>query len=126
MAGHVKISNEKLRKRMRRKVHIRLRVTGTAERPRLSVFRSTRYVYVQAVDDTTGRVLAAASELEAPLKAAVAGKAKKERARAIGKAIGEKLMALKVETVVFDRNGFIFHGRVKEVADGARDAGLKF
>ena len=126
MAGHVKISNEKLRKRLKRKVHIRLRVTGTAERPRLSVFRSARYVYVQAVDDTTGRVLAAASELEGTLKAAVAGKPKKERARAIGKAIGEKLIALKVETVVFDRNGFIFHGRVKEVADGARDAGLKF
>ena len=130
MAGHVKISNEKLRKRLRRKVHIRLRVTGTAERPRLSVFRSARYVYCQAVDDTTGRVLAAASELESTLKAAVAGStkplAKKERARLVGKAIGEKLMALKVETVVFDRNGFIFHGRVKEVADGARDAGLKF
>ena len=126
MAGHVKIANEKLRKRLRRKVHIRLRVTGTAARPRLSVFRSARYVYVQAVDDTTGRVLAAASELEGTLKTAVAGKPKKERARAIGKAIGEKLMALKVETVVFDRNGFIFHGRVKEVADGARDAGLKF
>ena len=126
MAGHVKISNEKLRKRMKRKVHIRLRVTGTAERPRLSVFRSARYVYAQAVDDTTGRVLAAASELEGGLKTAVAGKAKKERARLVGKAIGDKLKALNVESVVFDRNGFIFHGRVKEVADGARDAGLKF
>ncbi len=126
MAGHVKISNEKLRKRLKRKVHIRLRVTGTAVRPRLSVFRSARYVYAQAVDDTTGRVLAAASELEGTLKTAVAGKPKKERARAIGKAIGDKLKALNVESVVFDRNGFIFHGRVKEVADGARDAGLKF
>ena len=126
MAGHVKISNEKLRKRLRRKTHIRLRVTGTAERPRLSVFRSTRYVYVQAVDDTTGRVLAAASELEGALKTQVAGKPKKERARAIGKAIGEKLKAAGVTSVVFDRNGFIFHGRVKEVADGARDAGLQF
>ena len=126
MAGHVKISNPKERKRAKRKVHIRLRITGTAERPRLSVFRSARYVYVQAVDDTTGRVLAAASELEGTLKTAVAGKPKKERARAIGKAIGDKLKALNVESVVFDRNGFIFHGRVKEVADGARDAGLKF
>lgn len=126
MAGHVKISNEKLRRRLKRKVHIRLRVTGTSERPRLSVFRSARYVYVQAVDDTTGRVLAAASELEETLKGQVAGKPKKERARAIGKAIGEKLKAINVNTVVFDRNGFIFHGRVKEVADGARDAGLQF
>jgi large subunit ribosomal protein L18 len=126
MAGHVKIPNEKVRRRLKRKVHIRMRVTGTSERPRLSVFRSSRYVYVQAVDDTTGRVLAAASELEETLKGQVAGKPKKERARAIGKAIGEKLKAINVSSVVFDRNGFIFHGRVKEVADGARDAGLQF
>ena len=126
MAGHIKVPNEKVRKRLRRKVHIRLRVTGTAERPRLSVFRSARYVYAQAIDDTTGRVLAAASELEGTLKTAVAGKPKKERARAIGKAIGAKLKAAGVSSVVFDRNGFIFHGRVKEVADGAREAGLAF
>jgi large subunit ribosomal protein L18 len=124
--SHVKIPNDKVRRRLKRKVHIRLRVTGTSERPRLSVFRSSRYVYVQAVDDTTGRVLAAASELEETLKGQVAGKPKKERARAIGKAIGEKLKAINVNSVVFDRNGFIFHGRVKEVADGARDAGLQF
>jgi large subunit ribosomal protein L18 len=126
MAGHVKVANPKLRKRLRRKVSIRLRISGTAERPRLSVFRSARYVYAQAVDDTTGRVLAASSELEEGLKAALAGKPKKERARAVGKAIGEKLKAAGVSSVVFDRNGFIFHGRVKEIADGARDAGLQF
>jgi large subunit ribosomal protein L18 len=126
MAGHVKIPNEKTRKRLKRKVHIRLRVTGTAERPRLSVFRSARYVYAQAIDDTTGRVLASASELEEGLKAALSGKPKKERARAVGKAIGDKLKKAGVATVVFDRNGFIFHGRVKELADGARDAGLAF
>jgi large subunit ribosomal protein L18 len=126
MAGHVKIANPKRRKRLRRKVSIRLRITGTAERPRLSVFRSARYVYAQAVDDTTGRVLAAASEIETKLKEAVAGKPKKERARIVGKVIGEKLVALNVTHVVFDRNGFIYHGRVKEVADGARDAGLTF
>lgn len=126
MAGHVKVATEKTRKRLRRKVHIRLRVTGTSERPRLSVFRSSRYSYAQAIDDTTGRVVASASELEEGLKAALAGKPKKERARAVGKAIGEKLKKAGVEAVVFDRNGFIFHGRVKEIADGARDAGLKF
>ena len=126
MAGHVKVANDKLRKRLRRKVSIRLRITGTAERPRLSVFRSAKHVYVQAIDDTTGRVLAASSDLEGTLKGQVAGKPKKERARAIGKAIGEKLVAQNVKAVVFDRNGFIFHGRVKEVADGARDAGLQF
>jgi large subunit ribosomal protein L18 len=126
MAGHIKYVNPKQRKRARRKASIRLRMTGTADRPRLSVFRSARYVYAQAIDDTTGRVLAAASELEAPLKGAVSGKPKKERARAIGKAIGDKLVALNIKAVVFDRNGYIFHGRVKEVADGARDAGLQF
>jgi large subunit ribosomal protein L18 len=107
-------------------MHIRQRVTGTAERPRLSVFRSARYVYAQAIDDTTGRVLAAASELDATVKTQVAGKAKKERARIVGKAVGDKLIANGVKAVVFDRNGFIFHGRVKELADGARDAGLQF
>jgi len=126
MAGHVKVANPKLRKRLRRKVSIRMRVHGTAERPRLSVFRSARYVYVQAVDDTQNRVLASASELETALKEAVAGKPKKERARIVGKVIGEKLIARGVTSVVFDRNGFIYHGRVKEVADGARDAGLAF
>src|SRR5213075_1346773 len=126
MAGHVKVANPKVRKRLRRKVSIRLRIHGTAERPRLSVFRSARYVYAQAVDDTQGRVLASASELEAALKEAVAGKPKKERARIVGKVIGEKLIARGVTHVVFDRNGFIYHGRVKEVADGARDAGLTF
>ncbi len=126
MAGHIKYVNPKQRKRARRKVSIRLRLSGTSERPRLSVFRSARYVYAQAIDDTTGRVLAAASELEETLKAAVAGKPKKERARAIGKAIGDKLVALNIKAVVFDRNGYIYHGRVKEIADGARDAGLAF
>ena len=126
MSGYVKVATEKTRKRLARKVHIRKSITGTAERPRLSVFRSARYVYAQAIDDTTGRVLAASSELEEGLKASVSGKPKKERARAVGKSIGEKLKAAGVASVVFDRNGFIFHGRVKELADGARDAGLAF
>src|SRR5512134_1372028 len=126
MAGHVKHGSEKTRKRLRRKVHIRLRVTGTAERPRLSVFRSAKHIYAQAIDDTTGRVLAAAGELDAVVKAQIAGKAKKERARIVGKAIGDKLVGTGVKAVVFDRNGFIYHGRVKELADGARDAGLQF
>jgi large subunit ribosomal protein L18 len=129
MAGHTKVVNPKLRRRLRRKVSVRLRVSGTAERPRLSVFRSAKHIYVQAVDDVTGRVLAAASDLEESVKTAIdsgAGKKKKERARLVGKTIGAKLLDLKVEAVVFDRNGFMFHGRVKEVADGAREAGLKF
>ena len=126
MAGHIKIVNPKERKRQRRKVSIRLRVSGSAERPRLSVFRSAKHIYIQAIDDTTGRVLAAASDLDPTLKGDIEGKAKKGRARLVGQAIGKKLLALSVSKVVFDRNGFIYHGRVKEVADGAREAGLQF
>ena len=126
MAGHTKFGSDKDRRRAKRKGTIRKRVTGTPERPRLSVFRSAKHVYAQAIDDTTGRVLAAASDTEEKLGQSVAGKKKKERARAIGKAIGEKLKASGVSAVVFDRNGFIYHGRVKEVADGAREAGLEF
>ena len=126
MAGHIKIVNPKERKRQRRKVSIRLRVSGNAERPRLSVFRSAKHIYIQAIDDTTGRVLAAASDLDPTLKGDIEGKAKKGRARLVGQAIGKKLLALSVSKVVFDRNGFIYHGRVKEVADGAREAGLQF
>ena len=126
MSGHIKYGSDKDRKRIKRKGTIRKRISGTAERPRLSVFRSAKHVYAQAIDDLTGRVLAAASDTETQLAQSVSGKPKKVRARAIGKAIGEKLVALKVTSVVFDRNGFIYHGRVKEIADGAREAGLQF
>jgi large subunit ribosomal protein L18 len=124
MAGHIKIVNPKVRKRLRRKASIRKRVLGTAERPRLSVFRSARYIYVQAVDDGSNRVLASISDRHENIE--TDGKKKKERARAVGKAIGQKLLEQNIEAVVFDRNGFIYHGRVKEVAEGAREAGLKF
>src|SRR5215831_17567654 len=126
MAGHIKIVNPKERTRMRRKASIRKRVSGTSERPRLSVFRSARHIYVQAIDDTTGKVLATASDADAAVKPSTEGKHKKEKARLVGQAIGKKLLALSVDKVVFDRNGFIYHGRVKEVADGAREAGLQF
>jgi large subunit ribosomal protein L18 len=125
MSGHLKFGNEKNRKRLKRKGTIRKRITGTAERPRLSVFRSAKHVYVQAIDDVTGHVLAAASDTEPSIKTSLSGP-KKERARQIGKVIGEKLKAKNITAVVFDRNGFIYHGRVKEVADGAREAGLQF
>jgi large subunit ribosomal protein L18 len=126
MAGHTKIANPKVRRRLRRKSAIRRRVSGTPERPRLAVFRSAKHIYVQAIDDTTGSVLAAASDLEAGVKSETDGKAKKAKARLVGQAIGKKLVAQKIDAVVFDRNGFMYHGRVAEVADGAREAGLKF
>ena len=125
MAAVKKIGSARESARVNRKVRIRKKVSGTAERPRLTVFRSAKHVYVQAIDDTTGHVLASASDLEPTIKSSLTG-AKKERARQIGKVIGEKLVAKKITAVVFDRNGFIYHGRVKEVADGAREAGLQF
>lgn len=123
MAGHKKIVNPKERKRLRRKSAIRKRVSGSAERPRLSVFRSAKHIYVQAIDDVANRVLASVSDLNKDLGAD--GK-KKEKARVVGLVIGKKLLELNIESVVFDRNGYIYHGRVKELADGAREAGLKF
>ena len=127
MAGHVKFGSEKTRKRIKRKGTIRKRVTGTAERPRLSVFRSAKHVYVQAIDDVTGRVLAAASRPRAEHQEPSLGKPKKD-ARASDRQgrSARSSMAQKITAVVFDRNGFIYHGRVKEVADGAREAGLQF
>jgi large subunit ribosomal protein L18 len=126
MAGHVKVGSERERTRLRRKVTIRKRISGTAERPRLSVFRSSKHIYAQAIDDVTGKVLAAASDLEAALAAELEGKNKKDKAKVVGKALGAKLVALQVSAVVFDRNGFLYHGRVAHVADGAREAGLSF
>jgi large subunit ribosomal protein L18 len=123
MAGHKKIRNPKERKRLRRKAAIRKRIRGTAERPRLSIFRSAKHIYAQAVDDEGNRVIAAASDLQSGV--ADEG-SKKARARAVGMAVGKKLLEQNVSAVVFDRNGYIYHGRVKEVADGAREAGLKF
>ena len=126
MSGHLKISTRKDRTRWRRKHSIRKRISGTAARPRLSVFRSNAHIYVQAIDDTTQKVLAAASDLEASLVDSMTGKKKGEKARLVGQTIGKKLKDQNVTKVVFDRNGFIYHGRVKELADGARDAGLEF
>ncbi len=115
------------RKATRRRIHTRIRkkVSGTAERPRLTVHFSGRHVYAQVIDDDSGKTLAAASTLQkgvANKKAA----ANRETAERVGKAIAEKLLAKKVENVVFDRGGFIFHGKVKALADAAREGGLKF
>ena len=125
MPGVKKIKSVKVSARVRRKVSIRKKLEGTAERPRLSVFRSAKHIYVQAVDDTTNTVLAAASDLEEGVKASLTGK-KKDKAKAVGQALAKKLLAKNITLCVFDRNGFIYHGRVSAVADGAREGGLKF
>ena len=116
-------------RRDRIKHRIRKRVRGSEERPRLTVFRSVAHMYVQVVDDMTGRTIAAASTTDPKLK----GTLKKEErggniagAKAVGRTIAERLLEKGVKRVVFDRNGFLYHGRVKAVADAAREAGLEF
>ena len=116
-------------RRDRIKYRIRKRVRGTQERPRLTVFRSVAHIYVQVVDDMQGTTIAAASTVEPAVKGALAKEAKGGNvagAKAIGKAIAERLIEKGVKQVVFDRNGFLYHGRVKAVADAAREAGLEF
>jgi large subunit ribosomal protein L18 len=119
-------TNAKADSRMRRKSRIRKKVGGTQERPRLSVFRSARHIYAQIIDDRNGRTLASASSLEKSLVEAVVDKKKVEKAAMVGKLLAERAQAKGIDKVVFDRNGFLYHGRVKAVSDGAREAGLKF
>jgi len=117
----------KARKRIvreKKKRKIRGIVSGSAERPRLSVFRSARHIYVQAIDDVAQKTLTTASSLEKDFSLASGGN--KAAAKEVGRLIAERLQAKDIKEVVFDRNGFIYHGRIKEVADGAREAGLKF
>ena len=111
--------------RQRRHRRIRVQVTGTTQRPRLNVFRSLQHIYAQVIDDTTGTTLAAASTNEADARSSLTG-TKSERARAVGKTIAERAREKGVTTVVFDRGGYLYHGRIKALADAAREAGLEF
>jgi large subunit ribosomal protein L18 len=115
------------RKETRQRIHARIRkkVSGTAKRPRLAVHFSARHVYAQVIDDDAGKTLAAVSTLQKDLAGQKAA-ANRESAERVGKAIAEKLLAKKVENVVFDRGGYIFHGKIKALADAAREGGLKF
>lgn len=110
--------------RKRRHVRVRAKVSGTAQRPRLNVFRSSAHIYVQLVDDVAGRTLVAASDLEAPIREK--GGTKSERAAAVGAVIAERAKEAGYTSIVFDRGGFLYHGRIKAVADAAREGGLKF
>jgi large subunit ribosomal protein L18 len=116
-------------RRDRIKFRIRKRLQGTADQPRLSVFRSGSHIYVQVIDDLAGRTLAAASSLEPTVKAALPEGARggnRKGAEAVGQAIAERLKEKGITRVVFDRNGFLYHGRVRAVAEAARQAGLQF
>jgi large subunit ribosomal protein L18 len=110
-------------KRLRRKVRIRKKVNGTSERPRLSVFRSAKHIYAQVVDDTGGRTLVAASTV---LKGVGEDGNKIERAKAVGAAVAKACLDKGIKAVVFDRNGFLYHGRIRALAESAREAGLSF
>ncbi len=123
MARKTKVESRKIRHRSLRK-----RIEGTAERPRLVVFRSARHIYAQVVDDLQRKTLVAASDLgegAAPADGNAAGK-KKDRAKAVGAAVAKKLLEKGIKSVVFDRAGYKYHGRVSAVAEGAREAGLEF
>ncbi len=116
-------------RRVRIRLRLRKRIAGTKERPRLSVFRSVSHIYAQVVDDMSGRTLVAASSVEPSVKAAFATNVRggnTKGAEAIGKAVAERAIAKGITRVVFDRNGFLYHGRIRTVADAARKAGLEF
>lgn len=114
------MTNRKEQRRTKIKYRVRNKISGTAERPRMSVFRSNKQIYVQIINDETGCTLVSASSL------GLEAMPKKEQAAKVGEAVAEKAIAAGIQTVVFDRSGYLYHGRVKEVADGARKGGLKF
>ncbi len=118
------VKSSKTRERRRRR--IRMKVSGTPERPRLSVFRSTDQIYAQLIDDVSGHTLVSASSIDKELKAQMDGKTKSEQATVVGKTVAERALATGIEQAVFDRGGFLYHGRIKALADGAREGGLKF
>jgi len=111
-------------RRLRIKRRIRKKITGTPDRPRLSVFRSNRYIYAQLIDDTRGHTLVSASSREADIQAA--GQTPIERSRLVGQKLAERALAQGITQVVFDRNGYKYHGNVRALAEGAREKGLLF
>jgi large subunit ribosomal protein L18 len=120
-------AKKRLKTRKRNKIHVRKRISGTGSRPRISVFRSANHIYAQAIDDEKGIVLASASSRKKQISEQIGGyTGNRAAATIVGKVFGEELKSKGFEKVVFDRNGFLYHGRVKSLADGIREAGLKF
>ena len=113
-------------KRLKRHQRIRMDVSGTPEKPRLCVFRSSKNISAQIIDDVNGNTLVSASTIDKELKGDIKNGGNKEAAAKVGKSIGEKAVKAGIKEVCFDRGGYLYHGRVKELADGAREAGLKF
>jgi large subunit ribosomal protein L18 len=112
--------------RERRKLRIRQKINGTSEKPRLSVFRSAKHIYAQVVDDVAGSTVAHASTLSRDVRGVISEASKLDAAKKVGQAIAKMLLAKGIQKVVFDRNGYLYHGRVRALADAAREAGLKF
>ncbi len=112
--------------RKRRHARVRRKVVGTQERPRLNVYRSLEHIYAQVIDDSTGQTLVSASTVERGLREELANLPKQEQAKAIGKYVAERAKAKGIEQIVFDRGGYIYHGRIKALAEGSREAGLVF
>jgi len=121
----VDVSQKRRIARLKRQARVRRKVRGTIERPRLSVFRSANHIYAQIVEDVNGRTLAAASTLTKDVAEGLKGKGNVEAAKAVGSAIAKKALEKNISQVVFDRNGFLYQGRVQALADAAREAGLK-
>ncbi len=120
------MSEKSLKARKRRHQRIRMKISGTRERPRLNVFRSLDNIYAQVIDDVAGHTLVSASTIDRQLTEALSGKTKKEQAALVGKVVAERALAAGITEVVFDRGGYLYHGRIKALADGAREGGLKF
>jgi large subunit ribosomal protein L18 len=112
--------------RERRKLRIRRKINGTPARPRLTVFRSSKHIYAQVVDDMAGKTVAHASTLSRDVRADVSEATKSDAAKKVGVAIAKLLLSQGIDKIVFDRNGYLYHGRVRALADAAREAGLKF
>ncbi len=112
--------------RIRRHLRVRKKVSGTSSRPRLCVFRSLKHIYAQIINDEEGRTLVSASSLDPEIREELVGKTKTEKAKVVGTLLGKRAKELGVEVVAFDRGGYKYHGRVKALAEGAREAGLKF
>ena len=117
---------DKNQKRKERHYTIRNKITGTPERPRLNIFKSSKHIYAQVIDDAAGVTLVSASSLDKELKDQAAGLTKQEAAKLVGKTLGERAKEKHINTVVFDRGGYLYHGRVKLLAEGARESGLEF
>jgi large subunit ribosomal protein L18 len=117
---------DKNQKRIIRHNRIRNKITGTPERPRLNIFKSSKHIYAQVIDDVTGTTLVSASTLDKELRDKVANLTKQEAAKLVGKTVGERAKEKDINAVVFDRGGYLYHGRVKLLAEGARESGLEF